>query len=161
MSINIPQSVYDKYYEVVDSTFDIFGVTCKLVSIDKKEEIIYNPNNNLPINNSINDHRRGTGDRNRGTVTIKEVESYEEIKLKVYWDSKQWIQINGGIIAPDASIQTIGFMEDLPKVLKAKQLLVHKDIEQIKEMRFERVGEYIPLGIKQIRYFACFWKRSS
>jgi hypothetical protein len=26
-------------------------------------------------------------------------------------------------------------------------------------MRFERIGEHIPLGLKQNRYFACFWKR--
>jgi len=34
-----------------------------------------------------------------------------------------------------------------------------KDIKDKKEMRFERVGEFIPMGIKQDRYFACFWKR--
>ena len=45
-------------------------------------------------------------------------------------------------------------MTDLPKVLSAKQLLVHKDIKDYKEMRFERVGEHIPLGLKQNRYFA-------
>ena len=39
MPINIPQSVFDKYYEVIDSTFTIFGVTCQLVSIEKKEII--------------------------------------------------------------------------------------------------------------------------
>ena len=61
---------------------------------------------------------------------------------------------------PDASIQTIGFMTDLPKILSAKQLLVHKGIKDYKEMRFERVGEHIPLGLKQDRYFACFWKRA-
>ena len=50
-------------------------------------------------------------------------------------------------------------MTDLPKVLNAKHLIVHKDIKEYKEMRFERVGEHIPLGLRQNRYFACFWKR--
>lgn len=49
MPINISQSVFDKYYELIDSTFDIFGVTCQLVSINKIEEIVYNPNNMLQI----------------------------------------------------------------------------------------------------------------
>ena len=35
MPVNIPESVFDKYYDVIDSTFDIFGVTCQLVFIEK------------------------------------------------------------------------------------------------------------------------------
>lgn len=160
MPINVPQSVFDKYFDVIDSTFDIFGVTCQLVSIEKKEVIVYNPNNNLPNINSINDHRRGGGDRNRGTKTIKEVEVLTDIKIKVYWDAKQWIGFSDNIKIPDGSIQTIAFMSDLEKIMSAKNLLVHKGIKDKKEMRFERYGEHIPLGLKQDRYFACFWSRA-
>ena len=39
MAINVPQSVFDKYFEVIDSTFTIFGVTCQLVFIETVEEI--------------------------------------------------------------------------------------------------------------------------
>ena len=84
MPINVPQSVFDKYFDVIDSTFNIFGVTCQLVSIQKKEVIVNNPNNNIPNRNTINDHRRGGGDRDRGTVTIVETEVLTDIKLKVY-----------------------------------------------------------------------------
>lgn len=159
MPISVPQSVFDKYFDVIDSTFDIFGVTCQLVSIDKKEEIIYSPNNNIPDRNSINNHRRGGGKYDIGTKTISEVEVLSDIKLKVYWDSKQWIGVTKNMVIPDGGIQTIGFMSDLEKVLKAKSLIVHKEIKDYKEIRFERSGEHIPLGLKQNRYFACFWKR--
>ena len=160
MPVNIPQSVFDKYFDVIDSTFDIFGVTCQLVSIEKKEVIIYNPDNNLPDINTINDHRRNGGDRNRGTKTIKEVEVLTDIKLKVYWDAKQFIRISENLVVPDAEIQTISFMSDLPKIQKAKQLIVHKGIKDYKEMRFVRTGEPIPMGLKQNRYLGCFWKRA-
>jgi hypothetical protein len=159
MAITIPQSVFDKYYEVIDSTFDIFGVTCQLVSIDKIEETIKNPNNNIPDKNSINAHRIRGGDYDIGTKTIREIETLSEIKLKVYWDPKQWIGVAGSIKVPDNSIQTIGYMTDLPRVLAAKSLIVHKDIKDYKEMKFQRSGEHIPIGLKQIRYFACFWSR--
>lgn len=159
MAITIPESVFDKYFEVIDSTFDIFGVTCQLVSIEKREEIVYTPDNNIPTINTINDHRRGGGTRNRGTKTIKEVEVLTDIKLKVYWSDREWIKISQNIVVPDADIQTIFYMSDLPKILKAKQLLVHKDIKQYGEQRFERAGEHIPLGLRQTRYAACFWKR--
>ncbi len=135
-------------------------VTCQIKSIKKKEVIVNNPDDNIPDKNSINNHRRGGGTHNRGTKTIKETEVLTDIKLKVYWDEKQWTGITKGIVVPNASIQTIGFMTDLPKILSAKQLLVHKGIKDYKEMRFERVGEHTPLGLKQDRYFACFWKRA-
>jgi hypothetical protein len=159
MPINVPQSVFDKYFDVIDSTFNIFGVTCQLVSIQKVEKIVYNPNNNIPDRNTINDHRRGGGDRNRGTVTIVETEVLTDILLKVYWDSKQWVGVTKDMVVPDGTVQTIGLMKDLPDILKAKELIVHKGIKDYKEMRFQRQGEHIPLGLKQDRYFACFWKR--
>ena len=53
MALNIPDSVFDKYYEVIDSTFDIFGVPCQLVTIDKEEVTV--PDNNIPnINSPVN-----------------------------------------------------------------------------------------------------------
>ena len=91
--------------------------------------------------------------------TIKEIEVLTDIKLKVYWSDKEWIKVSQNIVVPDADIQTIFYMSDLPKILRAKQLLVHKNIKDYGEMRFERSGEHIPLGLRQTRYAACFWKR--
>lgn len=159
MPVHIPQSVFDKYFDVVDSTFDIFGVTCQLVSIEKKEQIVYNPNNNLPINNSINNHRKGGGDVNIGNKTIIETEVLTDILLKVYWDDKQFIGIAGDIVIPAGAIQTIGFMTDLPSIMRSKQLIVHKGIKDYKELRFERFTEPVPMGFKHDRYFSCMWKR--
>ena len=160
MPISISQEVFDKYYDVIDSTFEIFGVTCQLVSIEKREEIVYNPDNNLPNVNTSNDHRRGGGDRNVGTKTIKEVEVLTDIRLKVYWDQKQWVGITDSMQVPDSAIQVVGKMSDLATVLRAKELIVHKDIKDKKELRFIPDGEFIPLGLKQDRYFGMIWKRS-
>ena len=160
MPISIGQDVFDKYYDVIDSTFDIFGVTCQLVSIEKREEIVYNPDNNLPNVNTINDHRRGGGDRNVGTKTIKEVEVLTDIKLKIYWDQKEWMGVTDSLQVPDSAIQVVGKMSDLASVLRAKELIVHKDIKDKKELRFVQDGEFIPLGLKQVRYFGMIWKRS-
>jgi hypothetical protein len=159
MPVNIPQSLFDKYFDVIDSTFDIFGIDCQLVSIEKKEQIIYNPNNNLPINNSINNHRKSDGNINIGNKTIIETEVLTDIRLKVYWDDKQFIGIAGDIVIPAGAVQTIGFMTDLPVILKSKQLIIHKDIKQYKELRFERFSEPVPMGLKHNRYFSCVWKR--
>ncbi len=160
MAISIPQTVFDKYYDVVDSTFTIFGVTCQLVYVEQVEEIS-NTYNNIPSNKSINSHRRRQEQYVRQEKVIREVEKTEDIKLKVYWDSKSWIKLGGNLVVPDNSIQTIGKMTDLPKVLRAKELIVHKDIKDYGEIRFERAGAHYPLGLKQTKYFACFWSRVS
>lgn len=159
MPVNVPESVFAKYYDVIDSTFDIFGVMCKLVSTNRIEETVYNPTNNIPEKNSINVHRLNNLDYERSNKIIREVEVLTEIKLKVYWNPKEWINIVGDIQVPNNVIQTIGFMKDLPQILKAKALIVHKDIQDYKEMRFERMGEHIPMGLRQDRYFSCLWNR--
>jgi len=81
--------------------------------------------------------------------------------MKVYWDSKQWVKAGGDIVVPDNSIQTIFFTSDLDKISRAKELIVHKDIKDLKEMRFTKSGEPFPMGLRQIRYTGCFWQRSN
>lgn len=159
MPVNVPESVFDKYYDVIDSTFDIFGLNCSLVTISHIEETIYNPNNNIPDRNSINAHRIKNPDYERSNKIIREVETLVDIKLKVYWNPKEWMGV-ADIKDPDNVIQTIGFMKDLPLILKSKSLIVHKDIQDYKKMTFERMGEHIPIGLRQNRYFSCLWRRS-
>jgi hypothetical protein len=160
MSINIPQSVFDKYNEGIDYTIEAFGVTCQLVSINKIEVVDPAPaNNNIPEKNSINAHRIRGGDYEREHKIIKEVEVLIPVKLKVYADPKTWINVAGNIAVPDGTIQTVGYMSDLPKILQAKAMIVHDAIQGYKELRYQRMGEYTPTGFKLDRYFSCFWKR--
>tara|TARA_Y100000004_G_scaffold189627_1_gene245551 strand:+ start:393 stop:875 length:483 start_codon:yes stop_codon:yes gene_type:complete len=160
MPITIPDSVFDKYFDVVDSTFNIFGVTCQLVYIEKVEEIssVYD---NIPDNRSVNAHRRSQPLYTRQDKVIKEVEKTEDIKLKVYWDSKSWTKVGAEMVIPDNSVQTIFFASDLDKIMRAKELIVHKEIKDLIEMRFKKFGEPFPMGLKQNRYYGCFWERSS
>lgn len=160
MPVNIPESVFTKYFDVVDSTFTIFGVDCTLIYIDKIEEIS-NTYDNIPDNRSINPNRRRTDQFKREDKTYREVEKTENIRLKVYWDSKNWVNVNHHNIAlPDNSIQTIFFATDLNKIKRAKELIVHNNIKDNQEMRFARAGEPYPMGLRQTRYFCCFWTRS-
>jgi hypothetical protein len=94
MPINVPQSVFDKYFDVIDSTFTIFGITCQLVYVEKVEEIS-SSFDNFPTHNSISAHRRGPGTPafTRGTSVFKDVEKIEDITLKVYWDNRSWVKV--------------------------------------------------------------------
>src|SRR6056300_1436994 len=138
MPINIPESVFTKYYDIIDSTInDIFGIDCQLVFTEKVEEIS-DTFDNIPYNKSVNAHRRRSDNYKRGEKTFKEVEKKETIRLKVYWDSKSWIKAGGDIVVPDNSIQTIFFASDLDKVMRAKYLLVHDNIEELRHFKFTK-----------------------
>jgi hypothetical protein len=160
MPIEIPESLFQKYYDVIDSTItSIFGIDCTLVFVQKVEEIS-NTFDNIPHNKSINAHRQSVGDYKREDKTYKEVETKETIRLKVYWDSKSWVKLGGDIVVPDNSIQTVFFATDLDKIMRAKYLLVHQTIDDKREYRFVKFGEPFPMGFRHNRYFACFWQRS-
>tara|TARA_B100000497_G_C7497112_1_gene303822 strand:+ start:140 stop:622 length:483 start_codon:yes stop_codon:yes gene_type:complete len=160
MPINIPESVFQKYYDVIDSTItDIFGVDCELVFIEKVEEIVDNPDN-YPENKTINPNRRRNDVQKRGNKVIREVERRENIKLKVYWDSKDWRKVGGGVVLPDTAVQTIFFDKDLHRVMSAKYLCVHNAIKDVHEYKFSKLGEPWPMGLRHYKYYGCFWERA-
>ena len=157
MPIIVPESVFEKYYDVIDSTFTIFGVDCQLVYTEIVEEIV-NTYNNIPEHRSINAHRKSQNQYRREEKVFKEVEKLEDIKLKVYWDNKSWQKLGGNIVFPDNGIQTIFFATDLPNINRAKEIIVHKGIKDLQEMRFKKFGQPYPMGLRQNRYFGCFWE---
>jgi len=160
MPIRIPESVFQKYYDVIDSTItNIFGIDCTLVFVEKVEEIVDNPNN-YPDNKTINPNRRRNDTVRRGNKVIREVEKEETIRLKVYWDSKDWRKVGGDIVVPDTAIQTIFFDTDLERVMRAKNLIVHNNIRDKREYTFSRLGEPWPMGLRHYRYYGCFWQRA-
>lgn len=157
MTIKIPKSVFDKYYEVVDSTFDIFGVTCQLTYISKVEQID-GAYDNIPEVRSIGQHKHQTDQFSVNGQNFEGIEVKEDIVMKVYWDSKQFTKVGGEFVLPDGAIQTIFKAADLEKVMLCKELLVHKKLTSI-SYAFRRFKEPFPMGIKLDHYFGCFWER--
>ena len=159
MPIRIPESVFQKYYDVIDSTInDIFGIDCTLVFVEQIEEIV-DPDDNYPDNRGINPRRRTDGTR-RGNKVIREVETTETVRLKVYWDRKDWRKVTSDIVLPETAIQTIFFDKDLERIMRAKHLIVHNAIKDKKEYKFTMAGEPWPMGLRHYRYYGCFWERS-
>jgi hypothetical protein len=159
MAFSIPQKIFDKYNEIIDATINDLGVDCQLIYVEKVEELD-NPDDNRPENRSINPHRRKKDQYNRDNKTYKEVEKTETIKMKVYWDRKAWLKVGGVLVVPDNSIQTVFFGSDLGKVMRAKQLIAHTEIDDDIEMKFKKFGEPFPIGFHKERYWVCFWERT-
>lgn len=157
--VSIPSGVFTKYNEFADAMIADFGVNCQLVYTEKIEEIsesIPRPKQRRSLN--VQDRNDSSG-FSRGTKKYKTVENTENIKLRVYWNKKDWIKI-GDIDVPDGSIQTIGYLTDITKINKAKALIVNTDVDGYEEYRFEKTAESFPWGFKQNRYVVCFWSRS-
>lgn len=159
MPVTIPESVFDKYFDVVDSTFTIFGVTCQLVLTETVEVDSGGPAN-VPTNKSVNAHKKKERQFSRNDKIVSQKEVLQDIKLKVYWNKKDWVRLPSDMVVPDNGIQTIFFATDLKDIMRATSLIVHKDIKDSVEMRFVRSGEPFPMGLRQERYFGCFWERA-
>lgn len=159
MSIKIDQSVFDKYFEIIDSTIDdYFGVDCILVWVEKVE-VIDNSFDNIPDGRSVNPHRRPKGPHKRNNKTFKEVEKTDKIKMKVYWSEKEWINPGGNIVIPDNSVQTVFKFDNLSKVQRAKEVIIHDAIDELKELRYQMAVDPFPVAFKKQRYWACFWSK--
>jgi hypothetical protein len=134
MAISIPSTVFTKYKEFADAMIADFGVNCKLQD------------------------RNDAAGFARGSKKFKTVENTEDIKLRVYWNRKDWVKV-GEIDIPDGAIQTIGYLSDFTSINKAKALIVNSDIDGYREYRFIKAAEPFPWGFKQDRYMVCFWTR--
>ncbi len=163
MSFNIPDEVFNTYNEAVDYMIDdAFGVICQMISIEQVETIISNPEtNNVPEVNSINAHRKRNKDYDRGEVTVTEKEVLTEVKLRCYYERRDWVKLkDSNVVVPDGDLQTIGYITDLPIIKRSKGMISHKGIKDYQEQRYTRVGDPIPWGFKKNRYVVCYWKRA-
>lgn len=158
--VTIPSGVFTKYAEFADAMLASsgFGMSCKLVYTDKIEVIDQTvPNLKQRKVMNLQDTSPDSGFK-RGTSSYKTVETTENITLRVYWDKKDFKKF-GNIEVPDGSVMTIGTYADLPKINRAKQLLINTDRTGHVEWSFVKASEPTLHGLTQ-NYFMCFWTRS-
>ena len=174
--VSIPQAVFDKYNEFADDFINSnFGVRCNLIYPFKKIQCpncvmssfrggtnVYRTGGPLPFTFGPCPLCAGEGFQ-------REEATPEVIKLRVYYRPKDWVKVSFPTLhgeqgdvpfqIPDGTIQVIGFMSDLPKVERADKIQVNIDQDGYKRWTYQRLGEALPHGFKQDRYFICFLKR--
>lgn len=77
------------------------------------------------------------------------------IRLRMYWRQRDWIKVSE-ISFPDADVQVIGYLTDLPNLKKANEVRLNN---QYGDWRFQLSGENFPHGFGKNRYFVAFLKR--
>jgi hypothetical protein len=85
----------------------------------------------------------------------------EIIKMLCTWNPREFTYIPDTIETPYSILQTKGYIEDLPKVMRCKEMILEIPIEPYTRFRFVRNSEPIdPGNIIQGEYFVCLWKRA-
>jgi len=162
MAINIPASAFTKFNEAML----LFNRTVTLVYPEKRERC---PNciTNTIGGRSINTYRSGGAfPFSRGVLCplcggkgVKLIESTEQVEMRIYYNRKDWINVGFEVDIPSGSLQTIIYMSDYVKAVKAKELIV--DVGKYNKLRFKRRGEPFTQGLKQnpTQYAVIFWER--
>ena len=156
----IPSGVFNKYAAIADEMLAStgFGVSCTLVYTDEIEVI----SQSVPAikQKKVKNLQQAAPPNgfSRGSSKFKTVENTESITLRVYWSEKDFKKF-GGVQVPDGSVMTIGAYSDLPKVSRAKALLINTDKSGNVEWRFTRASEPTIHGLDN-NYFMCVWERA-
>lgn len=161
MAFSIPQSVFDKYFTMVDYMIDSsFGINCRIIYPSLKLECencyfntlpgvgasnVYRPGGPQPFDDNICPYCNGLG--------FKIQESSEIIKVRAYFDAKTWAKFNPRIGIKNGDAVIIGHIRDMPKFQNMAFIQLDTDIEGYANWKYILSKEITPWGFKRTHYF--------
>lgn len=161
MTISIPQNLFDLYNSAMDTFLenDNFSRLCTIVY----------PSTRIPCGQcnvgSPNVYSHGGpalfGNENCtecGGRGYKESEVTDSIRLRIYWNKKNWILGGAGVIG-SASVQVIGYISDLPKLIRADSVILVSENHE-SETTYRISGEPFYHGFGKNRYFVTYLERA-
>lgn len=120
----IPNEIFDQYYEIVDSLYanPNIGDDTKLVRLTKTEcpncvpgsSSVYKTGGPIPFSLGVCPYCGGSN--------YIESETVDNIRLRTYTDKRKWLKI-GNTDIPDGSVQILGKIQDLTKVMQASYMI--------------------------------------
>ena len=145
----------------------VFGVNCTLVYPSEQQLCTNCTVSGIGgISNSVYRHG-GPAPFNIGYCPLcngqgsKPVEVEGTVKLRVYWTEKDWKKVGySSIQVPDGSVMTLGYLSDMPELLKTNELIVNSAQSGYANWRYRLSGEPFAHGFGKNRYCAAFWSRS-
>jgi hypothetical protein len=162
--MEIPDSVFVKYREAADMFINTLGVNCRINYVPTREEC-ENCVFDTFSNKSSNVYKSG-GPQPFDIICpycdgvgYKETEYFENIKLRVNWQRKNFLKFAPLVNIPDNSVQIIGFLYDLPKIQKAINIVINTGQEGYGSFAYTLLGEPVTHGFLNNRYFLAFLTR--
>ena len=166
-NFDIPSEVFDIHEWITDEFIDgEIGQNCTLHFPAKREECdncifdthtnrsanIYKAGGPIPFDdNSMCPRCQGRG--------YAELPVTDTVRVRVYWEQAQWRAIGIAIADTDADCVIIGYMHDYPKIERADNIVLHNQLQDIKQYRVSPDGEMQPWGFRRTRYFVQAMKR--
>ena len=168
-SFPFPTEIVDEFNWVTSSFIESsFGVPCQLVFPSKWSECT-NCKIDLSTGRSSGIYKSDTGTisfQNHQICPLcqgrgrRELPQTEDVRFRVYWNTRDWIDINVPIASPDSTAMLIGFLSDLPALEKADKIILHTDLQEIRQYSVRREGEAVPHGIAKNHFFIQYVTRS-
>jgi len=88
-----------------------------------------------------------------GGVGRQSLAQTDSIRLRTYWNPKDWTKFGIKVENPEGLVMVIGYMDDYPKLERAKEVVIDSNIAGIRRLTCKRSGEMKPWGFRQARYF--------
>jgi hypothetical protein len=160
MEYRIPSGVVTEmmtaWQSLADQTYEIFGSECDIIYLDKVVSVPQAQGNNIPPFNSINARKKSMPpEYNYNSDSIKSQEVSEKIRVKIYWNEKEWRKIFGAVVIPENHVVILSKLSDSAKLNKSVKLR-YVDIEG-NVYYFTKTNEVIPYGFKKDRYASSIW----
>lgn len=85
----------------------------------------------------------------------------DDIYLAVIYNHKKWLPMKGSsVLTPEDYIQTICAIDLLPKIKRAKEIIVNTDLVSYVRQRYILEGEPQPIGFGSDDFLVTMWKRA-
>jgi len=152
------QELFDEWKELADQTYELFGVECSVFYPKKVSVSAPQLNQNTFPLNSINGKRTNGNPSSYQGQVFNEEQVKDCIRVKLYWNPREWTKIFGLTAIPDGSIVVLCKMEDAIKINSAERIEYN---DQTNTHTFSRTGRVIPYGFKKKDYGYCIWKLES
>jgi len=159
MTISIPDSVFNIYFEGMDEMFRIFGTSCFIYYPPLRENCPNCINNSMPGVGASNVYRAG-GPYPFSNTTCpyceglghKTSQTSETITVRAYFDGKSWAKFNPKIGIKDGDAVIIGYIKDLPKFQHISHIQLASNVGAHGPWNYEMSREPTPWGF-QDKYF--------
>lgn len=131
--------------QLADQSYEVFGVE---VEFFYKRIKLTEDGVSMPYFNSVNQRQR------QDSRFYLEEEFSEKLKVKLYWNPKEWQKVLGDLSIPDGSIIMLSRIEDSEKINSATMATYNDGANNYK---FTKLNKGIPHGFDKDKYIYSIW----
>src|SRR5690606_1809544 len=91
-----------------------------------------------------------------GGIGHTEVAVTETIRLRLYWNKRDWIKLASNIQVPEAAVMSSGFLSDMDKCVSCERAVFINEQSELTKYTFSLASEPFPHGFGKDKYFIAY-----